>query len=127
MTILFVKAFIFALIVIVIILSVGLWYNWRIEKSLKKDLQTADNGLSLLADNITAAINQYKAGPWYLVVYTHDSPVPTWISNNNIRSVHPDAEHSKLIVKQFNGEDMVIEKVEEYGLIAANEIDGYEM
>ena len=70
---------------------------------------------------------QCEAGPWYLVVYTQDSNYPIWISNNTIRSVHPDPEHCKIIVKQFNGEDMVIENVINYDMRTANKLFDYEM
>lgn len=69
----------------------------------------------------------YKAGPWYLVVYTKEANHPIWISNNNIRSVHPDPKNHKIIIKQFNGEDMVIENVETYELRPANKMCDYDM
>lgn len=72
------------------------------------------------------ALELYKTGPWYLVVFTTTSPCPIWISNNNIRSVHPDPQDCRLIIKQFNGEDMVIEDVENYDLQAGNEILDYD-
>ena len=50
-----------------------------------------------------------------------------WISNNNIRSVHPDPKNNKIIVKQFNGEDMIIENVECYMLRPADELSIYDM
>ena len=70
---------------------------------------------------------QCEAGPWYLVVYTQDSNYPIWISNNTIRSVHPDPEHCKIIVKQFNGEDIVIENVESYELCSGSDMCDYDM
>lgn len=70
---------------------------------------------------------QCEGGPWYLVVYTKDSNYPIWISNNNIRSMHPDPEHCKIIVKQFNGEDMVIENVISYELCSASDMCDYDM
>ena len=73
------------------------------------------------------AMDQHKTGPWYLVVYTQDSNYPIWVSNNNIRSVHPDPQNSKIIIKQFNGEDIVIENVESYELCPANEMCDYDM
>ena len=72
-------------------------------------------------------MDRHKAGPWYLVVYTHDSNYPIWISNNTIQSVHPEPWHNKIIIKQFNGEDMVIENVENYEMCAANDLCDYEM
>ena len=60
------------------------------------------------------------------MVYTVANGHPIWISNNNIRSVHPDPEKSRLTVKLFNGEDMVIDDVENYYLQAGNEILNYD-
>lgn len=72
-------------------------------------------------------IEEYKTGPWYLVVYKTTQGYPIWISNNNIRSVHPDAENCRLIIKLFNGEDMVIDDVESYKIQAANKMADYDM
>ena len=72
-------------------------------------------------------MDQYKSGPWYLVVYTKDSNYPIWISNNTIRSVHPDPANNKIIIKQFDGEDMVIDNVEYYDMFAANDLCDYDM
>ena len=66
-----------------------------------------------------------KAGPWYLVVYTKDSNYPIWISHNTIRSIHPDPNNYKLIIKQFNG-DGVIENVESYELCSAKDLCDYD-
>lgn len=82
---------------------------------------------SALTSNIATVFEQYKTGPWYLAVYTEESSYPLWISNNNIRSVHPDPKNRKLIVKQFNGEDMVIENVVKYVMCAANKLYDYIM
>ena len=86
-----------------------------------------DKVSSLLSSQIDAVMDKHKSGPWYLVVYTQDSNYPIWISNNTIRSVHPDPEHCKIIVKQFNGEDMVIENVINYELCAASDLCDYDM
>ena len=91
-----------------------------IEKVLDKVSTTVTSGIDMVMD-------RRKTGPWYLVVYTHDSNYPIWISNNTIRSVHPDPEHCKIIVKQFNGEDMVIENVINYELCSANDLCEYDM
>ena len=91
-----------------------------IEKTIDKVSKTVTSGIDMVMD-------QYKAGPWYLVVYTHDSNYPIWISNNTIQSVHPEPWHNKIIIKQFNGEDMVIENVENYEMCAANDLCDYEM
>ena len=71
-------------------------------------------------------IEEYKTGPWYLVVYTTTQGHPIWISNNNIRSVHPDPKNCRLIIKQFNGEDMVIDDVESYDLQSANKMADFD-
>ena len=91
-----------------------------IEKVLDKVSTTVTSGIAVVMD-------QHKTGPWYLVVYTQDSNYPIWISNNTIRSVHPDPANKKIIVKQFNGEDMVIENVINYELCSANDMCDYDM
>ena len=91
-----------------------------IEKVLDKVSTTVTSGIDM-------AMDQRKTGPWFLVVYTQDSNYPIWISNNNIRSVHPDPANNKIIVKQFNGEDMVIENVENYEMCPGNEMCDYDM
>lgn len=91
-----------------------------IEKAIDKVSKTVTSGIDAVTD-------QYKSGPWYLVVYTKDSNYPIWVSNNTIRSVHPDPEHCNIIVKQFNGEDMVIENVINYDMRAAKNMFDYEM
>ena len=91
-----------------------------IEKVLDKVSTTVTSGIDM-------AMDQHKTGPWFLVVYTKDSNYPIWISNNNIRSVHPDPANNKIIVKQFNGEDMVIENVEHYEMCSGNDLCDYDM
>lgn len=91
-----------------------------IEKVLDKVSTTVTSGIDM-------AMDQHKTGPWYLVVYTQDSNYPIWISNNTIRSVHPDPEICRITVKQFNGEDMMIENVISYELCSANDMCEYEM
>ena len=91
-----------------------------IEKTIDKVSKTVTSGIDMVMD-------RHKAGPWYLVIYTHDSNYPIWISNNTIQSVHPEPWHNKIIIKQFNGEDMVIENVESYEMCAANDVCDYEM
>ena len=76
---------------------------------------------------LAKTMDQHKTGPWYLVVYTKDSNCPIWISNNNIRSVHPDPKNRKIIIKQFCNEDMVIENVDNYELCSANTLCDYYM
>ena len=82
---------------------------------------------SLINSKVSLVPDLQNAGPWYLVVYTKDSDYPIWVSNNNIRSVHPDPKNRKIIIKQFNGEDMVIENVENYEMRAANKMFDYDM
>ena len=91
-----------------------------IEKVLDKVSTTVTSGIDMARDSS-------KIGPWYLVVYTQDSNYPIWISNNNIRSVHPDPANNKIIVKQFNGEDLVIDNVINYELCSANDMCDYDM
>lgn len=123
------------LIVILIILLFTIFAAWldkfgrkgkeefidkAIEKVLGKVSATVTSGIAVVMD-------QYKTGPWYLVVYTKETNHSIWISNNNIRSVHPDPMNRKIIIKQFCNEDMVIENVENYELCSANEMCDYDM
>ena len=91
-----------------------------IEKVLDKVSTTVTSGIDMAKDSS-------KIGPWYLVVYTKDSNYPIWVSNNNIRSVHPDPANNKIIIKQFCNEDMVIENVENYEMCPGNEMCEYDM
>ena len=119
------------LIVILIILlcaslSALLYGIWR--KDNEKFIQkTADRVSSLINSKMSMVADQRESCPWYLVVYTKDSNYPIWISNNTIRSVHPGPEHCNIIVKQFNGEDMVIENVINYELCSASDMCEYDM
>ena len=116
------------LIVVLIILLLTLLSIWLNGKAWVKFVETVIDKICTLIDSkLESVTGQYKAVPWYLVVYTQDSNYPIWISNNTIRSVHPDPEHCKLIIKQFNGEDMVIENVINYELCAANDLCDYDM
>lgn len=134
------------LIVILIILLFAIFSAWIdkfnakhkvafIENTLDRKEAFIDNAIEKVLDKVSTtvtsgidmAMDQHKTGPWYLVVYTKDSNYPIWISNNNIRSVQPDPQNSKLIIKQFNGEDIVIENVESYELCPANEMCDYDM
>ncbi len=119
------------LIVVLIILLLTILAAW-LDRFGRKDKEefiekTIDKVSDFFSTRFDIAMDQYKAGPWYLVVYTQDSSYPIWISNNNIRSVHPDLKNRKLIIKQFNGEDMVIENVENYEMRSANKLFDYEM
>ena len=117
-----------AIIVTIIVLLLIVFAAWLDGKHKKEFFDKAiDKVSSLIRSNIVLATDLQKPGPWYLVVYTKDSDYPIWISNNTIRSVHPDPEHCKIIIKQFNGEDMVIENVENYEMCAANDLCDYEM
>lgn len=127
MTAVITQALIIVLFLFVIALFSSLFDNFFNKNKDQFIVKAIDKVSSLLTSKIDLLMEQYKAGPWYLVVYTQDFDYPLWISNNNIRSIHPDAEHRKLIVKQFNGEDMVIENVENYELCAANEMCDYDM
>ena len=134
------------LIVILIILLFTIFAAWIdkfnakdklafIEKTLSRKEAFIDRAIEKVLDKVSTtvtsgidmAMDSSKIGPWYLVVYTKDSNYPIWISNNNIRSVHPDPQNSKIIIKQFNGEDMVIENVVNYELCSANEMCDYDM
>ena len=117
-----------AIIIILLFASLSalLYGIWR--KDNEKFIQkTSDRVSSLIRSNIVLATDLQKPGPWYLVVYTKDSDYPIWISNNTIRSVHPDPEHCNIVVKQFNGEDMVIENVMNYELCSGSELCNYDM
>ena len=116
------------LIVVLIILLLTLLSIWLYGKAWVSFSETVIDKVSSLYDSKMASVtDQREAVPWYLVVYTQDSNYPIWISNNTIRSVHPDPEHCNIIVKQFNGEDMVIENVINYELCAANDLCDYDM
>lgn len=119
-----------ALIIILLILLFTIFAAWIdkfgakhkeefIDKTVEKVI---DKVSSVATSKIAMVLEKYYTGPWYLVVFTESEGLPIWISTNNIRSVHPDAEKRRLIVKQFNGEDMVIDDVKSYDLQAANEM-----
>lgn len=120
------------IIVIIIVLLFAIlafiFAAWLDRKDKEEFIEkTADKVSSLINSKISLVTGQSEAGPWYLVVYTQDSNYPIWISNNTIRSVHPDPEHCNIIVKQFNGEDVVIENVISYDMRTANKMFDYEM
>ncbi len=119
------------LIVILIILLFTIFAAW-IDKFNAKHKEAfiekaIDKVSSLLSSKIAMVMDQHKTGPWYLAVYTKDSNYPIWVSNNNIRSVHPDPKNRKIIIKQFCNEDMVIENVENYEMCSGNEMCDYDM
>ena len=134
------------LIVIIIVLLFTIFAAWIdkfnakykeafIEKTLDRKEEFIDKAIEKVLDKVSTtvtsgidmAMDQHKTGPWFLVVYTQDSCYPIWISNNNIRSVHPDSANNKIIVKQFCNEDMVIENVVNYELCPANDMRKYDM
>lgn len=119
------------LIVILIILLFTIFAAWIDKFNAKHKEEFIDKAIdkvsSLLTSKIALVMEQYKTGPWYLAVYTKDSNYPIWVSNNNIRSVHPDPKNRKIIIKQFCNEDMVIENVENYELCSGNEMCDYDM
>lgn len=125
--------FIFSILIVILIIllfailaaSFAAWLDGKDkDKFIEK---TVDKVSSLINSKISLVTDQSEVGPWYLVVYTKDSNYPIWVSNNTIRSVHPDPEHCNIIVKQFNGEDMVIENVINYELCSASEMCEYDM
>ena len=95
-----------------------------IEKTLDRKEAFIDKAIEKV---LAKTMDQHKTGPWYLVVYTIDNDYPIWISNNNIRSVHPDPKNRKIIIKQFCNEDMVIENVVNYEMCSANALCDYDM
>lgn len=117
-----------AIIILLLYISFSAVFYGHWPKNQEKFVETVFDKVSSLYDSkMESVTDQSETGPWYLVVYTQDSNYPIWISNNTIRSVHPDPEHCKIIVKQFNGEDMVIENVISYELCSASEMCEYDM
>ena len=123
------------LIAIIIVLLFTVFAGWIdkfnakhkeafIEKILDRKEEFIDKAIEKVLDK---TMDQHKTGPWFLVVYTQDSNYPIWISNNTIRIVQPDPANNKIIVKQFNGEDMVIENVINYELCSASDLCEYDM
>ena len=121
--------------VILIILLFAIFAGWIdkfnakhkeafIEKILDRKEKFIDKAIEKVLDK---TMDQQKTGPWFLAVYTEDSNYPIWVSNNNIRSVHPDPKNRKIIIKQFCNEDMVIENVDNYELCSANTLCDYYM
>lgn len=95
-----------------------------IEKTLDRKEAFIDKAIEKV---LAKTMDQHKTGPWYLVVYTIDNDYPIWVSNNNIRSVHPDPKNGKIIIKQFCNEDMVIENVVNYEMCSGNNMCEYDM
>ena len=121
-------AFLIVLLFIIFIAWIGK-FNAKyklafIEKTLDRKEAFIDKAIEKVLDK---TMDQHKTGPWYLVVYTIDNDLPIWVSNNNIRSVHPDPKNGKIIVKQFCNEDMVIENVVNYEMCSGNDMCEYDM
>lgn len=120
-----------ALIVLLALILFSLFASWidKFNGKHKEEFmeKAIDKVSSVLSSNVERVMENYETGPWYLAVYTQESNHPLWISNNNIRSIHPEPKNRKLIVKQFNGKDMVIENVEKYVFCATNEMYGHDM
>ena len=98
-----------SLIVILIILLFTIFAAWldKFGRKHKEEFieKTIDKVSDIFTDRFDVVMGLlYKAGPWYLVVYTQEAKHQIWISNNNIRSVHPDPKNCKIIIKQFNGD-----------------------
>lgn len=126
MNIIFSILLVFFIIILLTISSA--WLESYQQKHKVKFAETIIDKICTLIDSkLESVTGQSEAGPWYLVVYTQDSNYPIWISNNTIRSVHPDPEHCKITINQFNGEYMVIEKVISYELCSANDMCEYDM
>ena len=128
--------FIFStIIVVLIILLFAIFAAWIDKFNAKHKEAFIDKAIEKVIDKVSTtvtsgidmAMDQHKAGPWFLVVYTKDSNYPIWVSNNNIRSVHPDPQNRKIIIKQFCNEDMVIENVDNYEMCSANDLCDYDM
>lgn len=123
-----ITAILIAIIILLLYISFSAVFYGHWPKDKEKFVETVFDKVSSLIDSkMELMTGQCEAGPWYLVVYTQDSNYPIWISNNTIRSVHPDPEHCNIIVKQFNGEDVVIENVISYDMRTANKMFDYEM
>ena len=118
-------AIIIILLFVILAAIFAAWLDGKDKENLIE--KTVDKVSSLINSKISLLADQSEAGPWYLVVYTKDSNYPIWISNNNIRSVHPGPELCNIVVKQFNGEDMVIENIINYELCSASDLCDYDM
>ena len=116
---------IIALIIILLLSSFAAWLEGKQKKEFFE--KAIDRLTSFFNSKIAVALDEHKAGPWYLVVYTKDSNYPIWISHNTIRSIHPDPKNYRIIIKMFDREDMVIVNVESYEMCAANDLCDYDM
>ena len=120
---------IIAILIIILLFSFFITWLDNIGWKHKEELleKAIDKASAFIGSKKEVAMGLKESGPWYLVVFTKDSNYPIWVSNNTIRSVHPEPEHCKIIIKQFDGEDMVIENVEYYEMCAAKDLCDYEM
>lgn len=116
--------------ILIIILLFSIFITWldNIGWKHKEELmeKAIDKASAFIGSKKEVAMGLKESGPWYLVVYTQDSNYPIWISNSIIRSLHPDPKNYKIIIKQFDGEDMVIENVKSYEMFAADDLCDYE-
>ena len=123
-----ITATLIAIIILLLYISFSAVFYSNRPKDQEKFIETVFDKVSTLYDSkMESVTGQSEAGPWYLVVYTQDSNYPIWISNNTIRSIHPGPELCNIVVKQFNGEDMVIENVINYELCSASDMCEYDM
>ena len=125
MTIIFstIIAFFIVLLFITFAAWIGKFNAKDKEEFIEKTLDRKEEFIGKAIEKVLAkTMDQHKTGPWYLVVYTIDNDYPIWVSNNNIRSVHPDPKNGKIIIKQFCNEDMVIENVVNYEMCSDNEM-----
>ena len=113
------------IIVTIIVFLLIVFAAWLDGKEKVKLVKTVIDKVSSLIDSkLESVTEQREASPWYLEVHTKDSGYPIWISHDTIRSIHPDAKNGKIIVKQFNGEDIVIDNVSNYEMLASNDLIG---
>ena len=128
----FIFSILIALIILLLFIIFVAWigkFNAKdklafIEKTLDRKEAFIDKAIEKV---LAKTMDQHKTGPWYLVVYTIDNDYPIWVSNNNIRSVHPDPKNGRIIIKQFCNEDMVIENVVNYEMCSGNDMCEYDM
>ena len=118
---------IIAILIIILLFSIFITWLDNIGWKHKEELidKAIDKAFAFIGSKKEVAMGLKESEPWYLVVYTKDSNYPIWISNNTIRSIHPDPKNYKLVIKQFNGEG-VIENVESYELCSASDLCDYE-
>ena len=118
---------IIAILIIILLFSIFItWLDnigWKHKEELME--KAIDKASAFIGSKKEVSMGMKESEPWYLVVYTKDSNYPIWISNNTIRSIHPDPKNYKLVIKQFNGEG-VIENVESYELRSASDLCDYE-